>query len=1046
MPFDDYYDFRERLVDFVRRDLVGYDTADEIIGDPPITKYAAGILFPLDSGNVDSSEDNDNDNDQNDDGDETADPPVAMANVRYPSSMGMTFSVDLNATSEIAVTVEAGKYVPLKQDGDANSDQWQRIPIGPTQLDPPIDISKPVEDRRISIDDGLELFVRIRKPDDLQRVSVTLVLLNKHTAPPTGGRDAVSFFQPSISVTSTSPNSPIFVGRPNRQMTSDDPDIRSYRLLYRFATPIATGHGCSVDWSRYSTDQTRAVKVWTTLIPTYELLLADTRQLDMQGLTMKELAEGGRTDVITAFSNFCDQYEDWIDGSQGLSSRLANFKGELLETAKNHIDFCRNASERMRSGVDLLSQDDKAWNAFQLANQAMLQQRGRTEWLRNDRPTPEPTLGSEHKWYPFQLAFILISIRGIADTNSEDRDVADLLWFPTGGGKTEAYLGLLAFTVFLRRLRHQEEGDGVTVIMRYTMRLLTIQQFERAAMLICCCESIRRQSSALGRTPISIGLWVGKPGTPNKLSAARRSLDKIRKGQEVEKENPIQLRQCPWCGTPLSHRNYYIANHNPRLVITCKQDDCTFKNELPVHVVDEDIFRVRPTLLIATADKFASLPWKEQAASIFNRNADSKPPELIIQDELHLISGPLGTLAGLYETAIDFLCTDNGIRPKVIASTATIRRASSQGKGLFNRQVQQFPPPGIDASDSFFAVESDRDSKGSRLYVGLMAPATSQTTLLVRVYAALLQGAKELSGSDHVRDAYWSLVGYFNSLRVLGGARMQVQDDVAEDRIPFLANQSGIDARSIENRIELTSREPSGDIPGHLKLMEQEAYPSIEALDVVLATNMISVGVDVDRLGLMAVMGQPQSTSEYIQATSRVGRKYPGLVCVMFNAAKSRDRSHYESFVDFHSALYRQVESTSVTPFSSRARDRGLHAVLISLARLTIDGIRSNSGACRIEDFMDRIEQVKNLILDRVIAVTGSEEEKALTEKQLDEIIEQWRRRARDCPDLVFTDFKNPDRSLLVDAANADVDPDEAFLTPWSLRDVDAASNLYQVS
>jgi hypothetical protein len=321
-----------------------------------------------------------------------------------------------------------------------------------------------------------------------------------------------------------------------------------------------------------------------------------------------------------------------------------------------------------------------------------------------------------------------------------------------------------------------------------------------------------------------------------------------------------------------------------------------------------------------------------------------------------------------------------------------------------------------------------------------MAPGTSQTSLLVRAYASLLQGPEAITGTPAAKDAYWTLVGYFNSLRVLGGARMQVQDDVG-DRLELLAAAGGGAARNIDNRIELTSREPSGMIPAHLKRMAV-AFPDPQALDVILATNMISVGVDIDRLGLMAVMGQPQSTSEYIQATSRVGRKWPGLVVVLFNAARSRDRSHYESFVSYHSALYRQVESTSVTPFSSRSRDRGLHAVVVALSRLIVPGFKSNKSAGRILTNRADLDKVKRIVLERVAHVSPAERD--ATEAELETVLDEWEDRARQSSDLLYTSPSHPQRALLHDAGGID-DADEGFATLRSLRDVDRSSNLFLV-
>lgn len=575
--------------------------------------------------------------------------------------------------------------------------------------------------------------------------------------------------------------------------------------------------------------------------------------------------------------------------------------------------------------------------------------------------------------------------------------------------------------------------------------MLTIQQFERAALLICCCEAIRRQSPGkLGTDSISIGLWLGKGATPNTLSEARESLNKLRAGRTVEAENPVQLHSCPWCGTALDHRNYWITKDDPRrLIVSCWKDDCAFGKGLPVYIVDEDVYRYGPTLIIATVDKFAGLPWREQAACLFNadgRTTDALRPELVIQDELHLISGPLGTLVGLYETALDAACAGNGTRPKIVASTATIRRASQQSRGLFNRDIRQFPPPGLEVSDSYFAIETCRDEKGSRMYLGLMAPGTSHTTLMVRSYAAILQGLHELGGcTDEVKDAYWTLVGYFNSLRVLGGARMQVQDDV-EDRIGLLATRNGTTKRNIDVRIELTSRESSSDIPKHLKHM-RVAYPDPDAINVILATNMISVGVDIDRLGLMVVMGQPQATSEYIQSTSRVGRQFPGLVPVLFNATRSRDRSHYESFIAYHSALYRQVESTSVTPFSARARDRGLHAVLVAMVRLLVPALRPNKAAANVGDHLGEVNRVIDLIASRIESVSRDEAEAA--RRQLEEVLSVWIKKATDVQGLVYSNLQDTSRSLLLDASEDMADLQSGFPTLWSLRDVDKESNLY---
>lgn len=1059
MTFVEYYAFRRKMVEALERDLLGPTSPDERLKEPPITRYVTGILFPTDGDRVDPAQDFEEQSVTDARADDAGlwDPAVSMSHVRYPSSMGTTFAVDTRTTKSIRVHVTAARYEPIESTtGQLATDRassnevplgrrarpketpdWQRIALDLPTVDIEVTASTTGSDRDLEV--GLRLYWRVRPTDDHGNASVTIILINDRKAS-SMMRDADSYFQPRITVVAPSGTS-AFVHRGNPESIADA-DLEAHRLLYRNAASIAAGHGTAVDWDTDPTDPDRAVRVFTCLIPRYELRLSGSNpDIQTDALGMAYLANGSRADVVRALHRLCDRYAQWISDT---GQAVEHLDSALHPIAERHLQGCREALNRMQTGIRALELDSDAWEAFRLANRAMLMQRARSDWLARAERAAAPDHSGDHYWYPFQLAFILLCLPGIVSKESDDRDVTDLLWFPTGGGKTEAYLGLLAFTVFLRRLRDPVRGHGVTAIMRYTLRLLTIQQFERAALLICCMENIRRHDGRLGHHPIEIGLWVGRRATPNDLVEARTSIDKLRRGLPLEESNPLQLQRCPWCASPLTaRRNLWLAQSPPRMVIACRSEDCDFGSELPVRVVDDDIYNRQPTLLIATADKFASMPWREQARKLFNADSfGTPPPELIIQDELHLIAGPLGTLAGLYETAIDLLCSVDGARPKVVASTATIRRADAQTRGLFARTVRQFPPPGIDAGDSFFAREEPPETRGTRLYVGVTAPGTSQTTLLVRTYSALLHAAAELDAPPDIKDPYWTLVGYFNSLRVLGGARMQVQDDV-NDRLELLSRMHDTDRRDIEHRIELTSREPSSEIPHHLQRMAIN-YPDAQALSVILATNMISVGVDINRLGLMAVMGQPQSTSEYIQATSRVGRRHPGLVVTMLNSAKSRDRSHYESFRDYHAAMYRQVESSSVTPFSPRARGRALHAVLIALARHTVPELRPNDGARHIEHCREKLEPVKVSILDRVGAVEPDERE--ATADELAQIIDEWIQRARDEPQLVYANRAHPDKALLGDADLAGEDFSGTFPTLWSLRDVDQSSKLYQVT
>jgi hypothetical protein len=1037
------YAYRERLRLALQADLVGPHADDEVLDDEPLNLYLCGVLHPASEDRVDPAQDAEIPDDFDESGE--TDSAVTMANRKYPSSIGCSFSVDTNLTDGVKVSVTAARYVPIApvQGGEPNlrrsrrnqqvERMWRRLP---SELAPvSIDVRTPIPGERRQLEDGLKLFVRVR-PAREGIAAMTVMLLNENPPPPFGSlRDDRCYFQTGIAI-SAEGGVAAFVERPRTAPGAADEDLKAYRLLYRHARTFAVGHGVSAHWEEVPSSA-RARLIRTVTMPSAEVLVAASNpRIPDRGMGMARLAKGARGDVVADLRSFAAGYREWIHGQRSMADAFA---GELRETADDNLRSCDAAADRIEAGVRLLETDDDSWLAFRLANLAMLKSRARAVWIENGKSEAGPVESDEHRWRPFQLAFFLLCLAGLVDPRHSDRSIADLLWFPTGGGKTEAYLGLIAFTAFFRRLRHG--ADGVAVFMRYTLRLLTIQQFERAAGVICACEAIRSERQDLGAKPISIGLWVGRGATPNTCGEAREALKALQAGEEVVEKNPVQLHSCPWCGTKLKPRDYKWRDLVPCVLACCPDADCHFHRGLPVYVVDDDLYLLRPTVIIGTADKFAGLPWRADVASLFNLGATTgRPPELIIQDELHLISGPLGTMVGLYESAIDRLCTIGDVRPKVVASTATIRRAGRQSRALFDREIRQFPPAAIDARDTYFAVEAGRDEKADRLFVGLMAPSTSPAYLMVRTYAVLLQLVADVAASDEERDPFWTLVGYFNSLRVLSGARIQLQDDVGERMRSLAANGQ---PRPLPNWIELTSRESSTDIPTYLNQMKLR-FPDRDALDVILATNMISVGVDVDRLSLMVLMGQPQSASEYIQATSRIGRADPGLVVVLFNSGRSRDRSHYEQFSGFHAALYRAVESASVTPFAARARDRGLHAVLVSLARHTIPGLSANDAAAAAPQYADQLSQLIEQIVARVSAI--DDRERDATRVELKRVRDEWIRRASRQPDLVYASRSEPKRALLVDA---EVGPGQGDITSYptlrSLRDVDAASGLYLI-
>jgi len=1022
-------EIRNYLVHELNKDLVGPRKVDEELTDPPTVHYLAGILYPENT-KVDSEQDDDA-NQASPEDDEEADVGTLIAASSNPSSIGMTFVVKLGTV--LLIKIRAATYEP--DTDEANQRRiWKRREINIDPISQPI-IKSQIENHYLV--PGLKIMVRVRNREDTAIVTVSLI--NKHKSQGSSEiQNELCFFQPSIEVDSAE-NKPVFLARQLARTGLQDPDRELYGLLYRHAPEFAVGHGCSVEWN--ALDNQRATHIKTSIIPVFEILqISPDLEQKFTAQEMKFLAFANQTDLIRELYVLNTAYKEWIAVQE---KQIDGLPENMKAIAADNLTNCRQVATRIENGIMLVETDKVVREAFQLANRSMLIQRSQVVWVKQKPESrPEtPVLSGEHRWRPFQLAFILMSLSSVAIPTDEDRSNVDLLWFPTGGGKTEAYLGLTAFSIFLRRFRNGETGGGITVLMRYTLRLLTIQQFQRAATLIMACETIRREiPDRLGSEPISLGLWVGGSATPNSLKDAGEALTKLLSGERVLEGNPYQILNCPWCGTKLTPRDYRIAGS---MTINCPNENCDFMSGMPLYLVDDDIYSQKPSLLIGTVDKFARMPWAARVSEIFGRgNKPNLPPELIIQDELHLISGPLGTLVGLYETAIDILCRRENIPPKVIASTATIRRAGEQCKSLFNRGLTQFPPPGLDARDSFFAKEVPREHKPGRLYIGIFAPGKSMKTALLRVYAALLQKISSHTGGNDLRDPYWTLVGYFNSMRELGGAVRLVEDDVRE-RIRVVARRDNEKQRYIESVEELNSRLGSDEIPKRLNAMAAEIGDP-DVLDVLLATNMISVGVDVDRLGLMVVTGQPKMTSEYIQATSRIGRKYPGLVVTIYNWTRPRDRSHYERFVGYHSAIYSNVEPTSVTPYASRARDRGLHGVFISLVRHMLSGMTPEEAAAAFSPTHPDIQMIKDLILERVNAIDASEMDE--TRQELDLICRRWDARSQAGTLHYGPSMSNPDLPHLMHQAESRIEDSLSFPTLNSLRDVEGQSGLFPMT
>jgi len=1066
------------------RELLEMTVADDLLGpaDGPYEeivemsvrdRYLVGRLAPRGTGLADDQREDIPDavGQDAEGGDRETDNSTTQS--LMPSSIGLTFCVDGEAEA-LEVEAKWGRYDRGESEKyfDEQSGKplraWKRTPSGGR-------VTLALKDREttvVSPDPSCPrvlLRARVRPPLPNGDRLVTLFLINSQMKPEENEVEAW-IFQPELIVRDAE-GRPVFRRKPLLEAANSEDEREALEMIYRNRVEFAVGHGVSVHAESAEERTDRATEIRTDVLPRYEVGVTETpgwnsedraamrRMVSEQLLDMKALAEMERDRLIEVLTVLTDDYGAWI-GEQ--RSRIGEDITDYDEAASAAMDRCDQIAQRLREGVEVLRTDDRAFKAFRFANRAMAAQRVRGIYALKRRRGDKPDLAEFDKtenrsWRPFQLAFLLLSVPALAQPLHTDRTDplqahADLLWFPTGGGKTEAYLGVAAFTMVIRRLQGNLGGldgsRGLSVIMRYTLRLLTLQQFQRATSLICAMEVIRRADpKTWGAEPFTIGLWVGQGVTPNTTAESNQAITAIRNGNFASASSPAQLTSCPWCGAEISAgRDIRVDTNIGKTTIYCGDPigRCDFSHGsshdggLPVSVVDEEIYHRPPTMLIATVDKFAMMSWRGQVRTLFGKatrecprhgllweDADCKgnhprrgrqeavkvrkiapirPPDLIIQDEFHLISGPLGTMVGLYETAVDELCSwsvaDKTVRPKIVASTATVRKADKQVGNVFLRKVSIFPPHGLDVEDNFFSVQRPVEEKPGRRYLGICAPGSSRPAVLIRVYVALLTAGQALfERFGTAVDPYMTVVGYFNSLRELGGMRRLAEDDVTARAFRVERTRSprpGLKQRNVKTIEELTSRVQSRDIPAKLDQLEAEFKATWgknerRAVDIVLATNMLSVGVDVNRLGVMAVNGQPKNTAEYIQATSRVGRASPGLVCTVFNWARPRDLSHYETFEHYHATFYKHVEAQSVTPFSPRALDRGLTGTMISLARLGEDELNPNLGA----EHMDKtskpeVAAVKQKISDRAWLITDDKTVRDLTKAMVADRFDRW--------------------------------------------------------
>lgn len=922
------------------------------------------------------------------------------------------------------------------------------------------------------------------------------------------------------------------------------------RFIYDQFDDYAIGHGCSVKW-----DSTKK-KVETEFLPECEtpdidpiprdktkiaietndgnfvLPLFSENSLSQVFKWLSVLSDTKDEEIIKGLLAFVDSYGDWIENKKSDSK----YQYHLKNIADQELDKCARDYERMKKNIEGLLKGEKNKNnldTFRLMNTAMFMQLWHSVKVKNGDVIPmveqkdfgffdfdfyknaDDKLSSKTQsagWRAFQLAFILLNLDGIFQAEDDDNwerrnEWVDLVWFPTGGGKTEAYLGLIALTIINRRKLYKEVGGGVASIMRYTLRLLTMQQFQRATLVIMALELIRRWDLfGLGGEPITIGLWVGDNSLPNKLLYKETDKDKNSLLYEFEKlngskPNKIPFNHCPWCNSDIKgelnedtdilgyrENQWYLG----RLHLKCINPRCCFhyplrrskaenyQAPLPVCLSDETIYQHPPTLLFGTVDKFAQLAHKVNGTDK-GRNRDSRrlfgrgnweqgkprngylPPDLIIQDELHLLLGPLGSAVALFESAVDQLCTrEDGTRPKVISSTATTRNTQLQIAALFDRKVNLFPKPGVECDDSFFtfyrrkfknAEKDDEEYLSKRKYIGLLPTGRTQIWMQMRLAAIIMTHRaifelQELSDKNPIdfdgydeeferaMDFYQTTISYFNSLKEVGKTQSQVQTYILKE------------LRRVFNRVirpqklmhplytygpiqeaELTGRLSGEEVKNKLKnvetkwkaqfrfanLQDDEAVGGKVPPEFVVATNMISVGIDVSRFSTIIMNSMPRNTAEYIQASSRVARNDYGLVLTVHHPFRARDVSHYEKFIEFHEKMYSYVEPISITPFTKKSVERYMGLYLATMIRHTTRFIERDSASdissttdgelsSMASDLTDYFERRKGRLsnFDKLINSLLKQENIKQIKQWIEEALTEWKEES----DKVLSDKK----------------------------------------
>lgn len=664
-----------------------------------------------------------------------------------------------------------------------------------------------------------------------------------------------------------------------------------------------------------------------------------------------DIADDPRTTLDAIEAAMRDYLQEWDSFIQGSEPDIA---------AESSIDRARfqQEIERFRLGRRAMRGDERLERAFRLANQAFSRANAHKDY---------------DSWHLFQIVYLVSHLPDLAAREhrgdsafKRELDFADVLWVPTGGGKTEAYLGLLAVALLYDRLRGKTKG--VTAWLKFPLRMLSVQQLSRVLRILIEIEKIRLEELDGVGSPFELGYLVGGTNTPNRLDPKKEWWPGIEDAAKVDAgtfDKRRLLAECPYCDK--EEIGLRVDAERRRLQHVCGACGVV----LPLHMSDEEIYRFMPSVLVGTVDKLTGLSWFGEFVQFSHGARWSCPdhgyftfartkrclagdrcarkpvdytreeawydpvPALIIQDEMHLLKEELGAFDAHYEGALAEIQTSAGVGlpSKVLAASATIEQYEDQMRQVYGRAPRSFPTPGFERARSFYSQETD-DTR--RLYLGVMPHYRRKADVAGMIQQRLLADVSSLQDEAAYTDDgppsalvemlfnYELSLAYVNS-KIHGD---QIADDLRElDQLFADRGQDHLSMRVLTGDVRIA------DLAEPISRIEKDTLgtPRSDRIRALVGTSVVSHGVDLERLNLLVMAGLPPTVADYIQASSRSGRTHVGLVVTVFDAFQKRETSTFVNFLSFHQFLDRMVAPVPVNKYAYFGADRTLPGIVMAL-------------------------------------------------------------------------------------------------------------------